>query len=282
MSNNKSATRGFTLIELLVVIAIIAVLAAILLPALAAAKRNGQRAQCINNLKQIGQGSFIYAGDFNDYFPICNIGGANAQANKQPFNFIAGDQYAYAVVWGYNNSAYVPPGYLTTENNVGLLYGGGQCANPKVFFCPTIQNNTLNAQAYSTPVFMTTDTEGRVRSTYLYNPRVLDPSLQTASDYQLRAYQKTSQARQLDVFCTDFLANPSNNGDTTPGVPFLAAYWSHWPSKGIVTGFTDGSVKFVQFNPQFFTIVTTLLITDETLKSTEEYNSIFSFLQNAR
>src|SRR5690242_12669084 len=60
--------RGFTLIELLVVIAIIAVLIALLLPAVQAAREAARRAQCINNLKQIGLGLHNYHSS-NDCFP---------------------------------------------------------------------------------------------------------------------------------------------------------------------------------------------------------------------
>ena len=74
-SSSPSTRRGFTLIELLVVIAIIAILAAMLLPALAAAKEKAIRTQCLNNLHQMEVAINIYATDSRDKLP--KLGGVN-------------------------------------------------------------------------------------------------------------------------------------------------------------------------------------------------------------
>ena len=81
---NSRNSPAFTLVELLVVIAIIAMLAALLLPALTSAKRNAQRTACLNNFKQLAMAWTIYNGESSGKIPSCvpfytrGIGNANA------------------------------------------------------------------------------------------------------------------------------------------------------------------------------------------------------------
>jgi prepilin-type N-terminal cleavage/methylation domain-containing protein len=81
---NRHAGEAFTLIELLVVIAIIAILAAMVLPALARAKEKGRTAQCTNNLRQWGLAYRMYADDNGDFLPRRGQGVQTLQQINRP------------------------------------------------------------------------------------------------------------------------------------------------------------------------------------------------------
>ena len=125
---DKRSPAAFTLIELLVVIAIIAILAAMLLPALASAKKKAQRMQCLNDLRQFGLAITLYAGDFQDYLPCPNWG-------------VSGDPNAPG--WLYKPLAGVPPPLavnpLITYQN-GLLWP--YVKNIAVYWCPADITNS--------------------------------------------------------------------------------------------------------------------------------------------
>jgi prepilin-type N-terminal cleavage/methylation domain-containing protein len=125
---NSNARRGFTLIELLVVIAIIGILAALLLPVLAASKQRAQSIKCLSNMHQWGLAFTMYSADNRDFVPEeGNVGGAI----NDPGSPGATDNLDYA--W-YNCVA-------PTVSQVALVkeYGGfGSPTNPPLPSSPTI------------------------------------------------------------------------------------------------------------------------------------------------
>ena len=165
--NRKRICGTFTLIELLIVIAIIAILAAMLLPALNRAKKTAQRIRCAGNLKQLGTGILLYAGDYADWLPYGQVVTASTEPNS--FTWNKERQFRYAML-----------GYIDrTESSIVSLTSMPEQVNSSPFYCPAAAKHD----------------EGGVRSDYSYNLKLL---------YSGR-YNKNTSSYNTQTYASDWM-----------------------------------------------------------------------------
>jgi prepilin-type N-terminal cleavage/methylation domain-containing protein/prepilin-type processing-associated H-X9-DG protein len=192
---NCSAADGFTLIELLVVIAIIAILAAMLLPALSKSKQRALGIQCMGNLRQSGGLAFqMYCNDNGDRYPINTTGGSSGNPT---LNWISGRM-------DYNGGP--------DDTNAALLIDSthSQLApyipNPAAYRCPADQSKSLGlrglprVRSYSMNQAVGCNTNGTSVGQGQWLGSLSDSS---SGNYSL--YLKTSDVRNMstsDLFVT--------------------------------------------------------------------------------
>jgi len=225
-------SKGFTLIELLVVVAIIAILAALLLPALAYSKGQAQKTQCANNNKQLGLAMSMYAGDNKDYMPYPNW---NPPWTDASGNALPG--WLYLPAGGAPPNIWVAP-YIA---NPTLAYQGGlfwmYLKEMAVYRCPLDLTNTP-------------DFSQRINklSTYVMNGAVcgygdIAPKSYRQGDFRQDAYVMwepgdTSPTLGVDTY---------NDGSSYPDITDFGLGTRHDKSGGLVVT-ACGSVVFVTTN----------------------------------
>jgi prepilin-type N-terminal cleavage/methylation domain-containing protein len=268
MNHSASARSliGFTLIELLVVIAIIGILAALLMPALAKAKTKAQRLGCVNNLRQMGTGSAVYAADAIDVLPPWR--GYPPYSDNAKMNYMSASHFS-RYVWldeahthtRWTISGTAPQPADCHFQNAGFLYVAKYVGDGKIYFCPCLTAGDYSEASFE-PLLTTETIKGCVRSSYFYNPRVVD----AAGGNYLRRYQKSSQFDGHRLFGCDVITAlaPENT--------------AHLADEGYSVLFTDGAAQFVK-SPDAYDLVDQMQVSRTAFGTPDQLDSVFNLLE---
>jgi prepilin-type N-terminal cleavage/methylation domain-containing protein len=215
---NRRHSPGFTLIELLVVIAIIAILAALLLPALARAKAKAETTQCINNMKQLVLAEHLYLDENSDRLTPPNTGDFASLVNA-----------SLPPGWLYQ------PGKVTSGTNYygpsfGLLFPSLKAW--KLYMCPSHKTNTT-AWASSAVKF----------TSYLMNafvgPGKKASDAATGKTFKIGAFNPQSMLLwETDENDKDYF----NDGGSTPDEGLTRRH-----GDGAIMGIMDGHAEFIKW-----------------------------------
>ena len=238
MNARRQIQQGFTLIELLVVIAIIAILAALLLPALGRAKDKARTIQCLNNMKQLQIGWQLYAADFNDAMP-------------------GNDKYGLGpndLIWapGYMTYETYPPGLpvLWTSANRPMLEAdspgsvGRQVRNASVYRCPSDRSYIIfgGQQLDRVRSYAANDYIGT------HGPNQLGPASTTGKRFS--KFSAITGMSPSDLWCIIEQQEDSINDAVFVNYPRTATVFDAWVElpaarhqKGCCLSFADGHVE---------------------------------------
>lgn len=234
----ESKRKAFTLIELLVVIAIIALLLAVVLPALNMAKEHARRLVCASNLRSIGQVLHTYAEEHNGYIPDPLYGSLRSDGTLQ-----ISPPATYMI---FDITSLTPPIEIDLETvvNLGPLWTLNLIENSEVFYCPSAHPDT--AFAYSSyggkerwpyPVFSNEENPLRIRISYSYLPQAAREKIEISGEEFPHKTNRLIRAAAGKAMCIDTLQSEER--------------WSH--RRGTYVGanvlYTDASVRFRR-NPE--------------------------------
>lgn len=245
--------------ELAVVIATIAVLAMVALPALAGVQNKAGRTQCAANLRQIYVASMMYASKYRGWLPISTVHTGSAN-----INVLRGMFYTYYVTspdgFGMPNTFVPTNAPASYFSDLGHLYNVGLAGRGSMFYCPDQWGALLGASVYSP--LLTSDSSGRVRSSYAFNPRLVDAT----NGIVTRRYQKTSDLPPHKLFTVDYLGSAG-------GMPHVRE------GGGWNVLFTDGSVQY-SLNVGVNSLIRSGQFVDsESIQSYEMAEYIFNLLE---